>query len=101
MVLEVKGRHYDKVFLAYAENVSQGGLFFSSSHPLKVGDTFPVEFVLPDNVTTVACTCEVVWKKQYEVKEGISQGIGIKFLDLDEAKQRVIAAYVEERLKSS
>jgi len=95
MVLEVKGKHFEKVFVGYAENVSPGGLFLSAAQPMKVGDRFPVEFVLPDNVTTIRCLCEVVWKRRYDSKGTVTEGMGIRFVDLDQTKRKAITDWVK------
>lgn len=97
IVLEVKWKHYDKIFIGYAENIGAGGLFLPSSQPMKVGDRFPVEFVLPDNETMVRCTCEVVWKKRYDTLGLVSEGMGIKFVDLDQSKRKAIATWVQKQ----
>jgi uncharacterized protein (TIGR02266 family) len=97
IVLEVKGKHYDQIFLGYAENIGPGGLFLSSSQPMKVGDRFPVEFILPDNKTKIRCTCEVVWKKRYDTQGMVSEGMGIKFVDLDQQKRKAITDWVRKR----
>lgn len=96
IVLEVKGKRSNKVFLAYAENISQGGLFLSSSQTLKVGDQFPIEFILPDKKTKVLCTCEVVWKKRYDRMGLVSQGVGIRFVDLDPSQKKVIGEWIDK-----
>lgn len=97
LVIEIKGSHSNKIFLAYAENVSQGGLFLSGKPPLKIGDRFPIEFVLPDNKTTVRCMSEVVWKKKYD-QPGLSsaEGIGIKFVDMEPAQKKVIGDWIDK-----
>ena len=97
LVLEIKGSHSNKIFLAYAENVSQGGLFLSGKAPLKIGDRFPIEFVLPDNKTTVRCMSEVVWKKKYE-QPGLNsaEGIGIRFVDMEPAQKKVIGYWIDK-----
>jgi len=94
LVLEVRGRHYNKIFIGYTENMSKDGFFLSAHQPLKAGDQFPVEFVLPDNTTTVSCTCEVVWTKKFKSRSVNSTGVGVRFLDLDESKKRVIDGWV-------
>jgi Tfp pilus assembly protein PilZ len=93
MVLEVKGKQFDKVFLAYAENLGLGGLRLSSSHPLKIGDHFPVEFILPDQITKIACTCEVVWRYN---SGSDSEGLGVRFLDLSQQLKKVIGTWIDE-----
>ncbi len=96
MVLEVKGKQFDKVFLAYAENLGLGGLRLTSSHPLKIGDHFPVEFVLPDQITKIACTCEVVWR--YD-SGSHSEGLGVRFVDLSQQLKKVIGTWIDEEEK--
>lgn len=95
LILEIKGKHSNKVFLAQTENVSQGGLFFSSRQPLKIGDRFPVEFVLPDNKTMFRCTSEVVWKKRYDTAGIASEGIGIRFVDLEPSQKKILGDWIE------
>jgi uncharacterized protein (TIGR02266 family) len=94
LVLEVKGKYYNKIFIGYTKNVSKDGFFLSSQQPLKAGDQFPVEFVLPDNTTKVGCTCEVVWTKEFKSSTGNSMGVGVRFVDLDESKKRTIDEWV-------
>ncbi len=95
LVLEIKGEHSNKVFLAQTENISQGGLFFSSRQSLKIGDRFPLEFVLPDNKTVVRCTSEVVWKKRYDQSGLASEGIGIRFVDLEPEQKKILGDWID------
>ncbi len=99
MVLEVRGDHGKKVFLGYAENISLGGLFLSARKPLRVGERFPVEFILPDNKTTVQCLCEVVWRRSYGKNDLISGGMGIKFVDLNDKVRQIIGDWIHQEDK--
>ncbi len=99
IVLEVKGKYSNKVFLAYAENISQGGLFLSSAQTLKIGDRFPIEFILPDNKTKVRCTCEVTWKKKYDHNGIISEGVGVRFIDLPASQKKIISGWIDKEEK--
>lgn len=101
MVLEVRGRSYDKIFVGYAENISRSGLFLSASNPPAVGTTFPVEFVLPDNRTLVQCTCRVVWQHRYTSSGRPSVGVGVEFIDLDGLKRSLIDQWVKRKLGAS
>lgn len=96
MVLEVKGKRSNKVFLAYAENISRGGLFLSSSQSLKIGDRFPIEFVLPDEKTKIRSTCEVVWKKRYDNMGLVSEGMGVRFVGIDASQKKIIDHWIEK-----
>jgi uncharacterized protein (TIGR02266 family) len=98
MVLEVRGKSYDRIFVGYAENLSRSGLFFSAANPPAVGATFPVEFVLPDNRTLVRCTCRVVWQHRYTTSGRPSVGVGVEFLDLDALKRSLIDQWVKRKL---
>ncbi|MEW6681855.1 MAG: PilZ domain-containing protein [Nitrospirota bacterium] len=98
MVLEVRGKSYDKIFVGYAENISRSGLFLSAANPPAVGSTFPVEFVLPDNRTLVQCTCRVVWQHRYTTSGRPSVGVGVEFLDLDTLKRALIDQWVKRKL---
>lgn len=97
IVLEVKGKHSNEVFLASAENLSPGGLFLSSSKNLKVGGRFPIEFVLPDMKTKIFSTCEVVWKKNYNSVGLASEGIGVRFVDMDPSQKKTISDWVDKK----
>lgn len=100
LVVEIKGKHANKVFLASSENLSKGGAFLSGRQNLKVGDRFPIEFVLPDNKTTVSCMSEVVWKKKYD-QDGLqsAEGLGIKFVDMAPDQEKVIGDWVNKEEK--
>lgn len=99
IILEVKGKHSNEVFLASAENIGPGGLFLSSSKKLKVGGRFPIEFVLPDKKTKIFCTCEVIWKKSYENIGLGSEGIGVRFVDMDPSQKKLISDWVDKKHK--
>jgi uncharacterized protein (TIGR02266 family) len=101
MVLEIRGKSYDKIFVGYAENISRSGLFFSAANPPAVGSTFPVEFVLPDNRTVVQCTCRVVWQHRYNTTGRPSVGVGVEFVDLDGLKRTLIDQWVKRKVVTS
>jgi Tfp pilus assembly protein PilZ len=96
MILEVKGKKFDKVFIAQAEDLGPGGLRLASSAQLKVGDRFPIEFVLPDHESKIECSCEVAWKKEVGPA---SDGVGLRFVDLSPKAKSVIEAWVDKEEK--
>ncbi len=95
MVVEIQGEHSNKIFLAQSENVSKGGLFFSSPESMKIGDRVPIEFILPDNKTVFRCMSEVMWKKTVDKSGFASEGVGIRFVDLDEEKKQIISDWID------
>jgi uncharacterized protein (TIGR02266 family) len=96
-VLEVKWKHYDRVFLGRAENISIGGMFMSSNRPLQVGERFPMEFILPDRKTKIGCTGEVVWTREYTSEGAGSQGVGVRFVDLNAQKMKAIEQWIRKQ----
>ena len=96
MVLEVKGQQHDKIFLAYAEDLGLGGLRLASSPTLKIGDHFPVEFILPDQITKINCTGEVVWRRESGAH---SEGVGVRFVDLSQQLKKVIGSWMDQEEK--
>ncbi|MHB8481414.1 MAG: PilZ domain-containing protein [Nitrospiria bacterium] len=90
VIMEVRGKQSDRVFLAYANDISEGGLSLTTENRLKVGDRFPIEMVLPDNKTVITCTGEVVWKKEITKGGIISQGVGVRFHHMEEGKKKAI-----------
>jgi uncharacterized protein (TIGR02266 family) len=98
LVLEVRGKGYERIFIGYAENLSLGGLMLSTPKRLKPGDQFPVEFVLPDRKTTVSCTCEVVWKRNSQPGTP-SAGVGLRFVGVGPAARKVLDQWVRREGK--
>ncbi|MBI1822391.1 MAG: PilZ domain-containing protein [Nitrospirae bacterium] len=90
VIMEVRGKQSDRVFLAYANDISAGGLSLTTENRLNVGDRVPIEMVLPDNKTVMTCIGEVMWKKEIMKGGIISQGVGVRFHDLEDGKKKVI-----------
>lgn len=96
-VLEVKWRKYDKIFIAKTQNISIGGLFMSAERPLQIGEQFPVEFILPDRKTKINCTGEVTWTRPYVSEGAGSEGIGVRFVDLNGQKMKAIGEWIKRQ----
>ncbi len=97
VVLEVKWKHYNKVFIAHASNISMGGLLLSADRPVQVGERFPIEFVLPDEKTKVSCAAEVVWTKRHGPEGSASEGVGVRFVDIDDKKMKAIEQWIKRQ----
>ena len=97
LVVEVKGKKYNEVFLGYAQDLSLGGLFLKATNSFKTGERFPIEFVLPDNKTKIQCTGEVVWKTHQHSSDDLAEGVGLRFADLNPKSQEVLDRWIEQR----
>jgi len=97
LVLEVKGKKYNEVFLGYAQDLSLGGIFIKATNSFKKGERFPIEFVLPDNKTKIQCMGEVVWKTRLDQSNGLTEGIGLRFADLNLQSREALDRWIEQR----
>ena len=97
IVFEVKWKRYDEVFLGRTEIISLGGLFMSTNHTTRVGERFPMEFILPDHKIKVDCTGEVVWTRQYPSEGDGSEGVGVRFLDMESKKIKAIKQWIQKQ----
>ncbi|RLA94526.1 MAG: hypothetical protein DRG25_02305 [Deltaproteobacteria bacterium] len=78
---------------SYLSNISLGGVFIKTKHPLDPGARFILKIFLPDGGKELEVNCEVAWIRTEEKetpKEKLPPGMGIKFLDLSpEGKKRI------------
>jgi uncharacterized protein (TIGR02266 family) len=86
-----------KTLFGYAKNISRGGLFIATVKPREPGEQFMIELTLPANPRhTFRCLCEVVWKRHFQRKSSSEPGMGLKFVDLDNADGEKIDKWVAE-----
>ncbi|MEK6684372.1 MAG: PilZ domain-containing protein [Nitrospirota bacterium] len=96
-VLEVKWKQYDEVFIGQMRDISMGGFLMSAGRSVHAGERFPVEFILPDKKTKVSCTGEVAWTRPYASEGAGSEGIGVRFLNIDDQKIRAIGQWIKKQ----
>lgn len=96
-VLEVKWKKFDQIFIARSQNISMGGLFISTDRPLRIGDQFPVQFVLPDQKTKIDCTGEVTWTRTKASPGATEEGVGVRFVDLSGKTKKAIGDWLEKQ----
>ena len=97
LVLEVKGKKYNEVFLGYSQDLSLGGIFLKASNSFKAGERFPIEFVLPDNKTKIQCMGEVVWKTRLDSTNNTMEGVGLRFADVNPESREALDRWIEQR----
>jgi uncharacterized protein (TIGR02266 family) len=76
----------------YATNISKGGMFVHTEHPLPVGTVVRLIFHLPGLPFMFDLSGLVRWS---QVKCA-QAGMGLEFLELDSRVQRRLEAYVEQ-----
>ena len=79
----VEGRYYRD----FIQNISEGGLFFKSSHNFSVGKTIQITFMSPDYQKPFKINGEIV-------RVGID-GVAVKFKIESQVQQMVLKSYVD------
>jgi len=97
LVLKVRGEDNRGVFFGYAKTISRGGMFISSVNPRKMAEEFEITFKLDELGREIKCRAVVVWRREYDSLVKQEPGMGIKFLDLDEATRDEIDEWISSR----
>lgn len=80
----------------YCANMSVGGMFIQTDHPLEPGTRFRLRFKIPDHEELIETTGEVRWAVGADAAGKMTPGMGIRFEDLDDTA----AAAVDQWLTS-
>jgi len=98
LVLKVRGEDNRGVFFGYAKTISRGGMFISSVNPRKMAEEFEITFKLDEKQgREIKCRAVVVWIREYDSLVKQEPGMGIKFIDLDEATREEIEEWISNR----
>lgn len=80
-------------------DISIGGVFVDSAHPVKPGDHVNLAFSLPSDNTLVEAKGQVAWvnPKDRPLRSSYPHGFGVKFEEIDSRSLARIEKYVESR----
>jgi uncharacterized protein (TIGR02266 family) len=94
----VKYRDGASFLEAFTGNVSSGGLFIETDHPLEQGEQFSLELGLPDVPESLKIKCEVVWaaSKAEKLDRQASRGMGVRFLEMTKKDHQILKGRIEE-----
>jgi len=81
----------ESMSLAFARDISLGGLFIETDQPMPVGSRITLRFNLEENDPIIVTSAEVT----YQVGR---MGVGVQFIDLTSEDQRRIGNYVDKSL---
>ena len=84
----------------FSNNISMGGMFIESDSPKDPGEDFKFEFRLADGYRLIQGRGQVVWKRDVAEGPDAPAGMGIRFLEIDEASRQLIGRMVEEYERS-
>lgn len=83
-------------YAGFAENLSAGGVFIATHNLKPVGSKIELSVNLPDGVQ-VRAAGEVRWIRIFNEQSDMPPGMGVKFLDVDQASVTAINAFLSRR----
>jgi len=99
--VEVHYRTAQEFVSAYSRNISGGGIFIKTQHPLPLNQTVRLRFTLPGITHQFQTGGIVVWSNPVSSRSFLPFGMGIKFLDLDPKPKQIIADFVKANAPSA
>lgn len=86
------------LYVGFADNVSEGGLFVATHELLPIGTTLELEFCLPDNDEPICSRAEVRWHRTAsDPQNGVLPGFGACFVDVDSADRKRLEQFIDSR----
>ncbi len=84
-------------YAGLTENLSVGGLFIATHQFKKVGERVDVTLHLPDGGPESACVAEVRWIREYSETSDSPPGMGVRFLEIEDATIERIKQFLAHR----
>jgi uncharacterized protein (TIGR02266 family) len=81
----------------YVTNLSRGGVFIQTDHPLPIQSEIRLTFTLPDDNIKIEAKGKVTWT--FDIRKGtghVSPGMGIRFTDLSSEQRAMIENYIKK-----
>ena len=99
--LEVRYRSAQEFMVAYAKNISGGGICIRTAKPLPLNSQVQLRFTLPGMPDLFEVKGLVVWTNPYGSQTAFPTGMGIKFLELGPNEKKTIDEFVQSQLAGS
>ena len=95
--VEVRYRTAQEFLSAYTRNISGGGIFVRTQHPLGLNQVVRVRFTLPGIPHNFECNGSVVWANPASSRSALPAGMGIKLEDLDPEARTLLSEFVKTK----
>ncbi len=97
--VEVSVNSEHNFYTGFTENISEGGVFIATYNYLPIGTRFKFSFTLPDSEQPIEAIGEVRWVREYSGEDdaGVSPGMGVRFVQIDEADLGRIKRFLQQR----
>lgn len=83
--IQIQCSDWDQFRTEHAENISEGGIFVKTDHPLSPGTQFRLKIRVGDRL--IETEAQVIWTKEFGPTPGRISGMGARFLSIDSATQ--------------
>ena len=95
--IEIVFRESGSFIKSYMINVSRGGVFIKTGHPLPLESELSLKIQLPGDTEKIAIQGKVVWTNSHS--KAFPVGMGIQFTDIAPEHKEKIDAFVEAHLE--
>ncbi len=86
------------LYVGFADNMSEGGLFVATHELLPVGTTVDLQIRLPDDDEPLDITGKVRWQRPVaSATDTALPGFGVEFQDLTDEEQEHLEEFLEDR----
>lgn len=94
--VEVNLESEHNFYTGFTENISTGGLFIATRDLIPIGTQMQMVFTLSG--VELNATVEVRWHRlEQSGDEGLSPGMGVRFLNLTDGEQAAINDFIDKR----
>jgi uncharacterized protein (TIGR02266 family) len=93
-VVEVNIKSDHTFWTGFTHNLSSGGVFLASEKSLPLGSIVQFEMRLSEEGETTLVSAQVRWYRQENAIEGEPGGMGLQFINLDDALRSRIDEFV-------
>lgn len=92
------GPDHRRLLTDHSINLSTGGLFLETDHPLETDTTLKLELLFPDSKQRLSCSVRVAWTNHPELlqRPELPAGMGLQFLDLSFSEKEIIRNYLRK-----
>ncbi len=87
----------ENFYQGFSENISEGGLFLVTYVTRRCGEVITVRFSLPGIEHPIEVRAEVRWLRSPDWERGVNPGIGVRFIDLNDADRASIERFIKRR----
>jgi uncharacterized protein (TIGR02266 family) len=85
------------LYAGFVENVSASGVFVATHAPRKIGEKVEFSIKLGSEDNVVAGVGEVRWVREYSDTSDAPPGMGVRFLELEEASRKRLEEFIRSR----